>query len=347
MKPIRFLPKIQHGKKCLNCKLPLIGNENFCPNCGQRNDIRKLNFGNFLNAIFSEFISYDSRFWRTIMVLLLKPGKVSKDYIDGKRAQYANPFRFYLTVSIVFFLLLGLFNKYDNYNTKEKTKAQILKIESPKKQDLKRIKDSIVQSNENNNFHAVIDSISESEKPSGALKKIARFGKFYIKYPHLSVDAALDSLNQPHNFWNRFYYSKVIEAVEIANDHGKSLNKKIVSNLSIALFIFLPLFALFLKLFYVRRHYNYMEHLVFVFNTQAVFFILMMLVTGLNFFSKSPSITAIFTVLFLIYLYMALLKFYKQGWFKTLIKFSILNMVYLTLSSIGLGIVSVLAFLIG
>jgi len=348
MKPKRFLPKILRGIECLNCGLPLHGEENFCPNCGQRNDIRKLNFGNFLGAVFDEFISYDSRFWRTIVVLLLKPGKVSKDYIEGKRAQYANPFRFYLTISIIFFLLLGLFNKYEDFNKKDINSAQILKIDGLKKQDLKPIVDSIVKvKSTTNSFHAIIDSISESNKLSSVPKKIARFGKFYINHPHLSVNIALDSLNQPHNFWNRFYYSKVIEAVEIANDHGKSLNKKIVSNLSIALFVFLPLFALFLKLFYVRRHFNYMEHLVFVFNTQSVFFILMMLVTGLNFYSKNPSIIAIFVVLFLIYLYMALLKFYSQAWFKTFIKFSIFNMIYLTLSGIGLAIVSILAFLVG
>ena len=94
MKPIRFLPKIQRGKKCLNCELPLAGEENFCPNCGQRNDTRNLNFANFLNAVFSEFVSYDSRLWRTIAVLLLKPGQVSRDYIKGKRFRYTNPFQF-------------------------------------------------------------------------------------------------------------------------------------------------------------------------------------------------------------------------------------------------------------
>jgi len=44
---------------------------------------------------------------------------------------------------------------------------------------------------------------------------------------------------------------------------------------------------------------------------------------------------------------MALLKFYNQGWFKTLIKFSIFNWIYLAISGIGLSIVSVVAFLVG
>ncbi len=356
MKPIRFLPKIQRGKECLNCGLPLQGEENFCPNCGQRNDTRQLNFGSFLSAFFSEFISYDSRFWRTILYLILKPGKVSKDYIIGKRAQYANPFRFYLTVSIIFFLLLGLYNKYDDLKKNSFSSSQVLNVDAPKNKTVKAVRDSIAKIN------PLLDSLVKSEKsrvlktPLDSLsdrkaltvsQKISNYGKFYRKHPDLPVDAALDSLKQTRNFWNRFYYSKIIDAFNVGNDHGKSLSKKIISNLSIALFIFLPLFTLFLKLFYIRHSINYMEHLVFVFNTQAVFFLLMILLLGVNFFSQNQSVTSIFIILFLIYLYMALLKFYNQGWFKTLIKFSAFNMIYLIISGIGLSIVSVIAFLIG
>ncbi len=357
MKPIRFLPKIQRGKECLNCGLPLQGEENFCPNCGQRNDMRKLNFGNFLGAVFSEFISYDSRFWRTILYLILKPGKVSQDYINGKRAQYANPFRFYLTVSIIFFLLLGLYNKYDDFKKKSFVSSQVLNVDIPKNKAVKTVRDSIakinplldslVKSEKSRILKTPLDSLSDNTKSLTVSQKISKYSKFYRKHPDLPVEVALDSLKQSHDFWNRFYYSKTIEAFNIGNDHGQSLSKKIISNLSIALFIFLPLFTLFLKLFYIRHSINYMEHLVFVFNTQAVFFLLMILLLGVNFFSQNQSVTSIFIILFLIYLYMALLKFYNQGWFKTLVKFSALNIIYLIISGIGLSIVSVLAFLIG
>jgi len=355
MKPIRFLPKIQRGKECLNCGLPLAGEENFCPNCGQRNDIRKLNFGSFLGAVFDEFISYDSRFWRTIIVLLLKPGKVSKDYIEGRRAQYANPFRFYLTISIIFFLLLGMYNKYDDFKKNGFSTAQILKIDIQKKalkksaQDtIDNVKsDSIAKNKKPDALEIALDSLSGSDKTLSIPKKISKYVVFYRKHPDLQVDAALDSLKQPLTFWNRFYYSKTIEGFKTGSDHGKSLTKKIISNLSIALFIFLPLFTLFLKLFYIRRSFNYMEHLVFVFNTQAVFFLLMILLLGVNFFTQNKSVNIIFAILFLIYLYMALLKFYNQGWFKTLVKFSIFNWIYLAISGIGLSIVSVIAFLVG
>jgi uncharacterized protein DUF3667 len=364
MKPIRFLPKIKRGQVCLNCDLPLAGEENFCPNCGQRNDVRSLNFGSFLYAIFSEFISYDSRFWRTIISLVMHPGKVSREYIDGKRFRYANPFRFYLTISIVFFVLLGLMNKYEQLRGKGK-KTQILNIGNtevpdtkdkiiknankkldslkaahPDNKDLKNLDINAIDENLN------IDSLSLGKNNSVLAKKLNRYNKFYKTHKTLSVGKALDSLGEPQTFWNRFYYSRIDAFYKIIEDQGTSFNKKLMSNLSIALFVFLPIFTLFLKLFYIRGSLNYMEHLIFVFNTQSVFFLLMILLLLVNLITESTNAPPIFVFMFLIYLYLALRKFYKQGWFKTFIKFNLLNFIYLILSSIGFVIVSILAFLL-
>jgi len=375
MKPIRFLPKIKRGKVCLNCDLPLAGEENFCPNCGQRNDVRSLNFGSFLYAIFSEFISYDSRLWRTIIALIIHPGKVSREYIGGKRFRYANPFRFYLTISIVFFVLLGFINKYEKLNgkgssrniiqintdngtdTKEKLKKEFnkkfdsIKKAHPDNADLKDLETNLIKpilkesESKNNDFN--LDSLTRGKNNSALAKKLNRYDNFYKTHKTLSVDKALDSLGEVQTFWNRFYYSKIQAVYKIIEDGGDSLSNKIMSNLSIALFILLPIFTIFLKLLYIRKHLNYMEHLIFVFNTQSVFFLLMILLLLTSLFTESKKAPVIFVLMFLVYLYLALRKFYKQGWFKTFIKFNMLNFVYLTLSGIGLVIISLLAFLIG
>ena len=98
------------GLECLNCGQPFIGNENFCSYCGQKNTTKKLSFTYFISNIFSGFTSYDSRFWKTFIPLLTKPGKVSKDYVEGKRARFVNPFQLYLNVSIILLFILILCN---------------------------------------------------------------------------------------------------------------------------------------------------------------------------------------------------------------------------------------------
>ena len=371
MKPIRFLPKIQRGEKCLNCDLPLSEEDNFCPNCGQRNDTRSLNFGNFLNAIFSELISYDSRLWRTIFSMLIHPGQVSREYIDGKRFRYANPFRFYLTISLVFFVLIGFVNKYEDLKGAGKTKnvininpnavnkkkdsilketqkkLDLLKNIDPNDKDLKKIDKNVIQPLLKADNSAIsLDTLYFGNNNSLIAKKLTRYNRFYKTHKNLSTEQALDSLQEPKIFWNRFYYSKIKSIYSIVKDKGNSLIKKIMSNLSIALFIFLPFFTLFLKLLYVRRRLNYMEHLVFVFNTQTVFFLFMIILLILTLITESAAAPGIFVLMFLGYLYLAMLKFYKQGWFKTFVKFCILNIIYLNLSGIGLTIVSILAVLI-
>ena len=95
--------------ECLNCGKPLASDDIFCSYCGQKN-VEKLNFGSFIGQLISGIFSYDSRFWSSFIPLLFKPGVVSRNYIDGKRKRYVNPFQLYLQVSIIFFLLLGLAN---------------------------------------------------------------------------------------------------------------------------------------------------------------------------------------------------------------------------------------------
>ena len=94
-----------HSEKCLNCGTPLETSDKFCHQCGQINSKKRLSLNDFFSEFLSNFLSYDSRIWNTISGILFQPGKVTKEYCAGRRKRYANPFRFFLTVSIVFFLL--------------------------------------------------------------------------------------------------------------------------------------------------------------------------------------------------------------------------------------------------
>ncbi|MEH6406477.1 MAG: DUF3667 domain-containing protein, partial [Leeuwenhoekiella sp.] len=95
------------GVVCLNCDQPLDLSDRYCPYCGQINTTKKLSFKDFFEEFFGSIFSYDSKFRRTISALILHPGKITREYISGKRTMYSNPFRFYFTVSIIFFILWG------------------------------------------------------------------------------------------------------------------------------------------------------------------------------------------------------------------------------------------------
>jgi hypothetical protein len=54
---------------------------------------------------FGDLFELDSRLWRTLIPLLARPGRLTRDYLEGRRARYMPPFRMYLVLSLVFFLI--------------------------------------------------------------------------------------------------------------------------------------------------------------------------------------------------------------------------------------------------
>lgn len=115
MKSITRFTKNLHGNQCQNCKRELSLEDNFCPTCGQVNDTQRLSIKHYLSEYLSGFFEFDNRFLRTVFPLLIKPGKVSKDYVNGRRIYYANPFQLYLHITILFFLTVGIFQTLDRF----------------------------------------------------------------------------------------------------------------------------------------------------------------------------------------------------------------------------------------
>ena len=355
--------------ECFNCGHPFSGQENFCPECGQKNKNPKITFGSFLHEVFNGFISWDSKFWTTFIPLLTKPGKVSRDYIDGKRIRYANPFRFYLTISVLFFLIIGITESYEKFDNLRKGKidsqptinSQIdsaAKVIDPTSAQFttnvnKALKN--IDSTDRNELLKVIpklDSIKKDSKSKNTfniagIPNLNKFREFDKKHPKLEIESALDSLEVEHTFFNRFVYDRVKAMNNLGDDNEnlKELRQKFFSYISISLFIFLPLFTLFLKFFYIRRKFNYVEHLVFVFHTQTVFFLLSTLFYLIYFFKPQDYILGIFFLMFIIYLYLAMKKFYQQGYFKTFFKFILINMVFSFFSFIGMIIIGLITFM--
>jgi hypothetical protein len=88
---------------CKNCNAVLLGR--FCLNCSQAADVHVPSTVELLHEMLEGLTHSDSRLWRTLKLLWFKPGMLTREFVAGRRVAYLPPFRLYLILSIVFFLI--------------------------------------------------------------------------------------------------------------------------------------------------------------------------------------------------------------------------------------------------
>lgn len=91
---------------CANCGAALA--DRYCGRCGQDSHV-SLSFGHFLHEFVEGLFHVDSSLWRTLRTLVTRPGLLTEQYLGGKRRSYSPPFRSYLVISIVYFILASMF----------------------------------------------------------------------------------------------------------------------------------------------------------------------------------------------------------------------------------------------
>jgi hypothetical protein len=93
-------------KKCLNCGASLAGR--YCANCSQAADVHMPTTRELLHQALEGITHSDSRLWSSLFTLWFKPGRLTLEFIAGRRARYLPPFRLYLILSVIFFLLASI-----------------------------------------------------------------------------------------------------------------------------------------------------------------------------------------------------------------------------------------------
>jgi len=94
------------GAPCPNCATPLQGP--WCHACGQKGEAYSRSIWHLTAEAFEGLTHFDGRFWRTLPRLVLKPGELTRDYLDGHRAAQIPPFRLFLVVLLLVFFAGGL-----------------------------------------------------------------------------------------------------------------------------------------------------------------------------------------------------------------------------------------------
>ncbi|MFC4635924.1 DUF3667 domain-containing protein [Dokdonia ponticola] len=355
------------GVECLNCAHPLDLSDRFCAYCGQLNTTKRLTLKDFFSEFILSVFTYDSRFRHTLKDLLFKPGTITRYYVDGKRFHYANPFRFFLSASIFYFIILGALSFFgteeldspivnmnvnedaivaiDNalqdsipnlkgvpaqFNDDIQTAIQEAKKESKRKREENAtLKDSLGYKY---TAQADMDTLSNI---SQFFKKFELFRDFYEVTDIDNTAMALDSLKYDKTRLNIWLYDKNYAIERVEKDPLRFINY-MASKTPFFLFFFAPFYALFFWLIYSKKRANYMEHLVFIFHIFSWIFVVLLLSLIPDFFISNDNIVAaiLLTLIGPFYFYKALRNFYKQNRVITLIKFVFLNIVFMISTSI-------------
>jgi len=91
---------------CPNCGTQLEGR--YCSSCGQRAAGLRPTLHDLLHEALHEFSHVDGKILRTVGLLLFRPGQLTLEFVQGKRARSVSPLRLYLLISVLFFGALAM-----------------------------------------------------------------------------------------------------------------------------------------------------------------------------------------------------------------------------------------------
>ena len=228
----------QHAGFCKNCDAATSGN--YCPQCGQATHLHVPSAREFLHEFVSHYVALEGKLWRSLKMLFFKPGLLSREYIEGRRVCYVEPLRLYLTFSIIFFALFK-FSGVEIYNDDSPGGAAPAAISAP--------------ANSPPPAAAPAPGKGRVELTDREREVAREFG---------TVDSRLGTGTE-----NLFRMARLSQ--------GEAAKRAFYSYTPYAVFLLMPVFALFLKLLYLGSGRRYGEHFLFALHTNAFAFFTMSL----------------------------------------------------------------------
>ena len=310
--------------QCENCGSLLSGP--YCSQCGQKAAERIVPIWHMITEALEAVIELDMRVLWTLPKFLFLPGRLTKEYINGRRKRYIRPFRLYLFTTFVLFTVLAL-------TTGGGFQFPFDPQMSPAQADTARAGATIPSS----------DTLAAASAPPflGSAEQRERWARSLQRNP----DAINVQIGDPETQaqLERILRQKIPEALRNPRDFLGSM----IDQGPYVMFLMLPVFAFLLKLLYIRRSRLYVEHRIFSLHVHAFSFLAFTvgillgetdtawLHTAATWIEWSP----------LLYLVVAMAHVYDQGFIKSSIKAFFLLLIYtlvLFFGVLGLALIAVL-----
>ena len=325
---------------CLNCNEELRGE--YCYKCGQKGTEIDVPLGEVIQEFLRDELKIDARLGHTITPLLFKPGLLTADYIAGRRVRYVPPLRMYVFISLVMFFLLAIGSRHV---------------------DMEKIITAAEQEADSTRASAT-DSVSQALREAGIGDSLitGALRRYEIEDPSLTKDG---EGTQPANSGLSLHFSDSTESqgdttgflhrFEKAAEHGWEKAKEdpgkvletAVEKFGHIMFLLLPIFALLLKLLYIRRGRYFMQHLIFSLHFHAYVFFILSVILAINLwgggFLKQHADYLFWLVP--LYLMLAMKRFYRQDLGKTMVKFLLLSFNYGIIFVLGVALAFVFSLM--
>jgi len=343
---------------CANCTHTLVGP--FCAICGQPTKTRRRSIRGLLHDFFVDLVNFDSRILRTTRALLFQPGELPCAFRAGRTQPFVPSIRLYFFVSLIFFVLLSITGI---------AIVQVIVTATPIK---------IVWDAKGNAFYPnpAFGNMDADDAGDPDVKKFvprllpmdkakalrpgghytfstqayffSRIGAYHsgltpeqrqrlLELPHVEFDgkAKATAATIEHNVDNTM--------AKLAADPA-ALNGPLTTWMPRALFLLLPLYALILALFHIRRRGDYflVDHLVFSLSIHTFTFVTLILAVGLAQVISGVWVAWLLFAVLSVYIFLAMKRFYAQGWFLTSVKFLFISGLY-TIFCLGPAVGAVFA----
>lgn len=314
----RRLPPVEN---CLNCGADV--RTPYCPECGQEAVRRTASLSMLLGDLADQIFNIDSKVIRSVVALITRPGYLTNAYNSGRHVRYVTPLRLYLFFSVLFFLVL---------NTRQ-SKLDLSSVSGPSHSSTpKSAAAKQASSLRPGSVSGVVGEMVNVDVPG------ARFNLGSTKGEVRSLNDIPDSpeqlareagISRKMDRNERWIFRQVVRLKQIGVGGFIS---RFVTNLPTMMFFMLPLFAFAVKLLYLRNGRLYVEHLVFLLHVHAFLYLALTLMLITPDHPAKPLVLLVPVS----YLIVAIRRVYRQPWWKTLLKFSLLACCYNIILSVCL-----------
>lgn len=314
---------------CLNCGVEISGQ--YCWNCGQRSNTRLISLFELIRDAFGDMFELDSRLWRTLIPLAIRPGYLTAEYLRGRRARYMPPFRMYLVMSFIFFLLTTAFTESSAIDESVNDEVRITGLSINGDGVNLRVGDGDDDDDDSQDTAGEAGLTNDNALPGDQDASAD-------DEDDIPCEADFDEIGMP--WLNRYITERRAEAIcdHIKDDNGQRFTERFTQNLAVGALALLPLLAMLLKFLYPLSRRYYVEHLLMLVHYHSFLFFAASILFSYNSLlslTAAPSWLYIIPNLLIglyipIYLYKALRNVYQQGRLITLFKYVLLFAGYLT-----------------